>query len=94
MFSSTLYFGERRSIAVNGGSAVLRRYLAFLVETRPNSAAPENDMDPLTGALSARHFDGCNYAFARWSRRIQETFSNIQCINRVGYERPEPVNPG
>jgi prepilin-type processing-associated H-X9-DG protein len=61
--SNTLYFGERRSVAVNG----VPQYCDDIYHSwwnTSNSVAPGNDMDPLTGAISDRHNGGCNFAFA------------------------------
>jgi len=61
--SSTLYFGERRSVPVNG----VPQYCDDIYHSwwnTSNPVAPENDMDPQTGAISDRHTGGCNYVFA------------------------------
>jgi len=61
--SNTLYFGERRSINVDG----VPQYCDDIYHPWWNASstvAPENDMDARTGSLSFRHANGCNYAFA------------------------------
>lgn len=61
--SNTLYFGERRSVPVNG----VPQYCDDIYHSwwnPSNPVAPENDMDPVAGAISDRHLGGCNYVFA------------------------------
>ena len=75
--SNTLYFGERRSITVDGEPPYCDDiYHSWWNPSNP--VAPGNDMDLRTGALSDRHSGGCNYVFADGHagyKKLSQTFN-------------------
>jgi prepilin-type N-terminal cleavage/methylation domain-containing protein/prepilin-type processing-associated H-X9-DG protein len=78
-FSGTIYVGERRSEVVNNTPQYCDDiWHPWWNANTISQGAPEDDMDPLIGAISSRHKGGSNFTFAdghsAW-KRLNQTFS-------------------
>lgn len=63
--ADTIYYGERRSVAAGNPSqpAFCDDIYHWWFYPPINSAAPANEMDPVTGAIASRHNDASNWTF-------------------------------
>ena len=77
--AETIYIAERRSVAAGNPSQPPYCDDVYHPWWNPsNPVAPENDMDPVAGAIASRHNGGANYVFADTHagfRKFEQTWS-------------------
>ena len=77
--ADTIYIAERRSVSAGSPSQAPYCDDVYHPLWNPsNPVAPENDMDPVAGAIASRHNGGANYVFADTHagfRKFEQTWS-------------------